>query len=143
MGIYVSISLPILEFLHKSTCFVFSALHRFLQGMDDSRYFSFLLGFLSEDEGIRDVGIRRRKWCDILDLFGLGMSVGGVVFVEVDHSEIVDVIDHDFIKNAWARGAVNCVGKQRACPTHPYKGVGTYFFCSISFADLFTKEYAL
>ena len=61
MGIYVSISLPILEFLHKSTCFVFSTLHRFLQGMDDSRYFAFLLGFLGEDDGIRDLRTKVRS----------------------------------------------------------------------------------
>ena len=96
VGIDVGLFLPIVQFLDEGTGFVFSAQYGLLQGLDDVRFFVFEFGFLGEDEGIRDVGIRRRKWCNILDLFGLGMSVGGVVFVEVDHSEIVDVIDHCF-----------------------------------------------
>ena len=35
---------------------------------------------------------------DVLYLFGFGVGIGGVGFVEIDHSEVVDVIDHDFIK---------------------------------------------
>ena len=112
MSIDVSVVLPRLQFLHKCAGLIFSADDGFLEGLDDNRDFMLLMGFLREDDRIGDVRIKfgrngRRKGLDVLDLFGFGVGVGGVGFVKIDHSEVVDVIDHDCLKNAWVCETTN------------------------------------
>ena len=76
----------------------------------DIKPYAVIVAFAGDRRGIRfffgrfftggDVRIKfgrngRRKGLDVLDLFGFGVGVGGVGFVKIDHSEVVDVIDHD------------------------------------------------
>ena len=100
VGVDIVVFLPRLQFLHKCAGLVFSADDGFLEGLDDNRDFMLLMGFLGEDDRIGDVRIKfgrngRRKRLDVLDVFGFGVGVGGVGFVKINHSEVVDVIDHD------------------------------------------------
>ena len=71
------------------------------------------------------------------------MSVGGVGFVKIDHSEVVDVIDHDFIKNAWARGAISRAAKLGTMPHAPIQVKWDIIFLFLQVSPLAYKEYAL
>lgn len=100
LGVDIVVFLPRLQFLHKCAGLVFSADDGFLEGLYDGGDFMLLMGFLGEDDRIGDVRIKfgrngRRKRLDVLYLLRFGVGVGGVGFVKIDHSEVVDVIDHD------------------------------------------------
>ena len=119
MRIYIPIILPRLQFLHECAGLVFSTLYGLLQGLDDSIYFAFVLGFLGEDERIyrrRGIGLlvgrNRRIFCRgyvlayrLRILRGFLLRI--VVFVEVYYSKIIDVSYHTYNKKVWACGTTN------------------------------------
>ena len=72
VGVDIGLVLPIVQFLHKGTCFVLSAQYGLLQGLDDVRFFVFQFGFLGEDDRIGDVRQivgRKRRIIDRRDIF--------------------------------------------------------------------------
>ena len=100
LGVDIVVFLPRLQFLYKGAGLVFSVDDGFLEGLDDGGDFMLLMGFLGEDDRIGDVRIKfgrngRRNGSDVLDVFGFRVGAGGVGFVKINHSEVVDVIDHD------------------------------------------------
>ena len=75
MGIDVGLVLPVVEFMHKGSDLIVSAVYGLLQGFDDVRFFVFGFGFLGEDDGIGDVRqIVGRKG----RIFGGGDVFGGL-----------------------------------------------------------------